>query len=310
MAKKMGLGRGLSAILPDVEEVVESVGHQLPTMTVPADAVVELNLGDIDPNRDQPRKKFDEEALAQLADSIRHSGVLSPILVARDGSRYTIIAGERPVYSEKDVLEAMDTSNDFRLLYGEVQRLLGRSLNTEELKILLSFVHYLGLPTEVISVLVSYCKDRARQRGSLRNPSLRTIEKEAYQWAEAGIDTLEAAGAYIQSQNFRASRLHELMNTLQIRGRNLTPAEERYALSWLDMGFTMDVIAIAYERTCLNTGGMNWPYMNKILQSWNESGFKTADQVRSGDRKPGTQNATRQLDADEQAAIAKMLQGV
>ncbi|MBR5560495.1 MAG: ParB/RepB/Spo0J family partition protein [Clostridia bacterium] len=95
MAKKMGLGRGLSAILPDVEEVVESVDHQLPTTIVPTDAVVELNLGDIDPNRDQPRKKFDDEALSQLADSIRHSGVLSPILVARSGDRYTIIAGER-----------------------------------------------------------------------------------------------------------------------------------------------------------------------------------------------------------------------
>ena len=95
MAKKMGLGRGLSAILPDVEEVVESVDHQMPTTIVPTDAVVELNLGDIDPNRDQPRKKFDDEALSQLADSIRHSGVLSPILVARSGERYTIIAGER-----------------------------------------------------------------------------------------------------------------------------------------------------------------------------------------------------------------------
>ena len=116
--------------------------------------------------------------------------------------------------------------------------------------------------------------------------------------------------AYIQAQQVRNTRLGRLKELLQIRGRNLTPAEERYALSWLDMGFTMDVIAIAYERTCLNTGGMNWPYMNKILQSWNESGFKTADQVRSGDHKPGTKNATRQLDADEQAAIAKMLQGV
>ena len=95
MAKKMGLGRGLSAILPDVEEVVESVGHQLPTTIVPTDAVVELNLGDVDPNRNQPRKRFDDAALASLADSIRHSGVLSPILVARSDDRYTIIAGER-----------------------------------------------------------------------------------------------------------------------------------------------------------------------------------------------------------------------
>ena len=96
MAKKMGLGRGLSAILPDVEEVVESVDQVSENPApVPADAVVELSVGDIDPNRNQPRKKFDDDALLALADSIRHNGVLSPILVARDGRRYTIIAGER-----------------------------------------------------------------------------------------------------------------------------------------------------------------------------------------------------------------------
>lgn len=97
MAKKMGLGRGLSAILPDVEEVVESVdavgsGEQAP---VPVGSVVDIPVGDIDPNRSQPRKHFDDDALLALADSIRHSGVISPILVARDGRRYTIIAGER-----------------------------------------------------------------------------------------------------------------------------------------------------------------------------------------------------------------------
>lgn len=220
------------------------------------------------------------------------------------------VPGERPSYSEKDVIEAMDHSSEFRLLYGEVQRLLGRNLNTEELKILLSFVHYLGLPTEVISVLVSYCKDRARQRGNLRNPSLRTIEKEAYRWAEEGIDTLEAAAAYIHTQNVRASRLSQLMNTLQIRGRTLTQAEERYAQIWLEMGFDMDAIAMAYERTCLNTGGMNWPYMNKILQRWNEANLKTVSAIQSGDRKSADKNGPRQLDADEQAAIARMLQEV
>ena len=97
MAKKMGLGRGLSAILPDVEDVVESVEAAPSSLhtSVPADAVVELPVEDIDPNRLQPRKNFDDEALIALADSIRASGVLSPILVAREGSRYTIIAGER-----------------------------------------------------------------------------------------------------------------------------------------------------------------------------------------------------------------------
>ncbi len=97
MAKKMGLGRGLSAILPDVEEVVESV-EAVETgkpAILPTDAVAEIPVGEIDPNRNQPRKNFDDDALLALAESIRHSGVLSPILVARDGARYTIIAGER-----------------------------------------------------------------------------------------------------------------------------------------------------------------------------------------------------------------------
>ncbi len=219
-----------------------------------------------------------------------------------------ILAGERPNYSENDVLDAMEQDMDFRSLYGEVQRLLGRNLNTEELKILLGFVRYLGLPGDVISLLVCYCKERARKRGSLRNPSLRTIEKEAYQWAEQGIDTLEAASAYIQTQNHRESQMTSLMSLLQIRGRNLTAAEERYAGAWLTMGFDADAIREAYERTCLNTGGLNWAYMNKILTRWQQAGFHTLEQVRAGDQKNLPKGASGQLGAAELEAIQNILQ--
>lgn len=218
-----------------------------------------------------------------------------------------IIPGQRPVYDERDVLNAMDADHDFRLLYGEVQRLLGRTLNTEELKILLSFIRYLGFPVEVISLLVCYCKERGRQKGNLRNPSLRTIEKEAYHWAEMGIDTLEEAAAYIQNQNLRNSRLSNLMRLLQIRGRNLTQAEERYAAGWLEMGLSDELISMAYEKTCINTGNMNWPYMNKILTSWHSAGYQTAEQVRLGDRKSDGKTGKRQLDAEEKEAIARLL---
>jgi len=220
-----------------------------------------------------------------------------------------IAPGERPQYSEGDVLEAMDRDVDFRSLYGEIQRLLGRSLNTEELKILLGFVRYLGMSADVISVLVCYCKDRARQKGR-RTPSLRAIEKEAYAWAERGIDTVEEAAAFIQTQNVRNSRLQKLMNILQIRGRNLTGAEERYAQSWLDMGFEDAVISMAYERTCLNTGGLNWAYMNKILQRWHAGNLHSADAVQSGDRKNPPKGASGELGAAELEAIQKMFQEV
>ena len=218
-----------------------------------------------------------------------------------------IMAGERPTYSEHDVLLAGDTDASFRSLCGEVQRLMGRTLNTEELKILLGFIRYLGLPADVISVLVCYCKDRARLKGSLRNPSLRTIEKEAYAWAERGIDTLEEAAAFIQGQNAKNSRMSKLLEILQIRGRSLTAAEERYAAGWLELGFDDAAFAMAYERTCLNTGGLSWAYMNKILQRWHEAGLHTAEAIGSGDRKPTPKGASGELGQAEMEAIARVL---
>ena len=218
-----------------------------------------------------------------------------------------LIVGERPQYSETDVLSAMDTDSSFRGLYGEIQRLLGRTLNTEEMKILLGFIRYLGLPGDVISVLVCYCKERARQKGSLRNPSLRTIEKEAYVWAENGIDTMEEAVAYMRKQNMRRSRLGQLMEALQIRGRSLTPGEEKYAQQWLDWGFELETVKLAYERTCLNTGGLSWAYMNKILSRWQEKGLLTLEQVQSRDTKPQIKGASGQLGDAELEAIQKVL---
>ena len=218
------------------------------------------------------------------------------------------LPGEQPQYTEVDVLKAMDTDMDFRSLYGEVQRLLGKHLNTEELKILLSFERYLGLAPEVISLLIYYCIDRARKMGKTRNPSLRTIEKEAYKWAENGIDTMEEAAAYVKRQQLRFSQAGRIMEILQIRGRNLTTPEARYIKQWLEQGFDEETIGMAYEKSCLNTGGLAWPYMNKILSSWHQQGLHTAKQVQSGDRKPVVpKGASGELGDAELAAIQRLM---
>ena len=103
------------------------------------------------------------EAALQLSQSRIScaSATLRQLGLWPEEKKVNVISGERPQYTEQDVLTAMDSSKSFQALYGEVQRVLGRTLNTEELKILLGFTHYLGLPTEVISLLVCYCKERA-----------------------------------------------------------------------------------------------------------------------------------------------------
>ena len=101
MAKKLGLGRGLDALLGGAVEETAVAAEKAAAAPVEhqrvqaGDAVVQLRLSDIDPNRDQPRRRFDEAALQELADSIKAVGVIQPILVRKEGDRYTIIAGER-----------------------------------------------------------------------------------------------------------------------------------------------------------------------------------------------------------------------
>lgn len=91
-ANNRGLGRGLGALLGDLEQESEAL---ISPETRAEDRVTQIPLTQIDPNREQPRKQFDEEALSELADSIGALGVIQPIIVRENGARFAIIAGER-----------------------------------------------------------------------------------------------------------------------------------------------------------------------------------------------------------------------
>lgn len=93
--RKGGLGRGLGALLGDIEE--ESVMNSAPESTS------EIMLADIYPNPDQPRKNFDKDALSALTESIKKHGVITPLVVTPDSDgRYMIIAGERRYRAAKE----------------------------------------------------------------------------------------------------------------------------------------------------------------------------------------------------------------
>lgn len=79
--KKMGLGRGLDALLPETNNLENMVSM--------------IAITELDRNPDQPRREFDEEALQTLADSMKEAGVLQPLLVVERNGRYRIVAGER-----------------------------------------------------------------------------------------------------------------------------------------------------------------------------------------------------------------------
>ena len=93
--KKSGLGKGLGALIPEAAVAEKPATKKEVEKSEENSAGSLIKISKIEPNRDQPRKNFDKEALEALSDSIRQHGVISPITVQKKGDRYIIIAGER-----------------------------------------------------------------------------------------------------------------------------------------------------------------------------------------------------------------------
>ena len=96
--KKKGLGKGLDSLIPDnkpAKKNTETVQKAEEKKEEMKDGVQMMKISMIEPNREQPRKKFEEDALLELADSIKLHGVLQPLLVRKIKDYYEIIAGER-----------------------------------------------------------------------------------------------------------------------------------------------------------------------------------------------------------------------
>jgi ParB family chromosome partitioning protein len=98
MAKLRGLGKGLDVLLAS-NEIAQ--GELNSSALVNGAVLQEIELSKIRPGKYQPRQMFDEVELQELADSIKHSGVIQPIVVRKDGSSYEIIAGERRYRASK-----------------------------------------------------------------------------------------------------------------------------------------------------------------------------------------------------------------
>ena len=108
-AKRKGLGKGINNLIPETdvirstpkkktekkEVVKEVVKEVIKEVKVPVPGDTMMKISDIEPNREQPRKNFDKEALQELADSIKQFGIIQPIVVQKKDDYYEIIAGER-----------------------------------------------------------------------------------------------------------------------------------------------------------------------------------------------------------------------
>jgi len=182
-------------------------------------------------------------------------------------------------YTEHEVKNEILSGSDFSIVVDETQRRLGKILSPDDLMRLYGIYDNLRLPPEVILLLITHCIKESSITGDGRAPSIRYIEKAAYTWEREGIFSLERAEEYLKGVEARKSARGEVKSVLHIKDREFSATEKRYVESWIEMGFEPGAIAIAYDKTIVKTGGLTWPYIDKIMSSWHNKGIHTADEI-------------------------------
>ena len=229
--------------------------------------------------------KRSEGEISLAADTLRRLGLL--------GESSFPMADELPEYGAEEITAKSKSDGNFEFLVFEAERALGKMLSTNDLKILLGIYDHLGLPAEVIVLLINHCVEvYQKEHGEGRLPTMRGIEKEAWHWIRTEVLTLDMAEAHIMREAQKDDKAQQLMAVLQIRGRALTTSERKYIDSWLDMGFSPEALAIAYDRTVISTGKLVWKYMDKIVSSWHEKNLHTVQEIDAGDARAQKSAAT------------------
>ncbi|MFR0798646.1 MAG: DnaD domain-containing protein [Oscillospiraceae bacterium] len=193
---------------------------------------------------------------------------------------------ERPAYSREDVARKLEQDASFSALLREVERKLG-PLSTPSVGKLLGLYEDLGLPADVLFLLVNHCIARhAAQYGAGRLPTMRRIEQEGYVWARKGLLSSTSANDYLNALHAREQKYPAYMAVLQLGERKPSPSEEKYLAAWVDMGFPAETVALAYDKTVLRCHEFKWAYCNGILKRWHEKGLHTPAETAAENAAP------------------------
>lgn len=184
---------------------------------------------------------------------------------------------ERPSYESAEIDAAAAVNKEVEYLFKEAEKILDKILSPSDFELIYSFVDWLGLPVEVVIMLLRFAKSRGKT-------GKRYLETVAIDWADKGIDTFESAEEYIREIELKLSNEGKIRGILGIYDRALTQTEKKYIKAWtFEKDIPAELVAEAYDRTVSATGKLSWAYMNKILMGWFDSGVKTIDEAREKD---------------------------
>ena len=212
------------------------------------------------------------------------------------------ISVKLPSPSMSEISEALENDKEFSSLCKQLQTVLGDFGFSIQSAIYLMLRGY-GLAADMVFILVNYCVQRDKKAAAF----MLGVAKD---WYKKDITTHESAYEYIDSHNKTEKIYQAFKLETGMSAPKATPTQENYFAEWDKMGFDVEMMVLAYNRTVDKTGKINFNYTNKILQGWHENGLKTPEDVEKfekqySDKKKQAKKGERSYDVEKAKRDAK-----
>ncbi len=194
---------------------------------------------------------------------------------------YQIIKPEKAPELEPEAWAQRLEGEDIRFLFQQAENILGHTPTHMEQKELVDLLDWFAFPLDSVLMLLQYCKTTKRR-------GVRSIHAVAVEWAKLGISSYEQVEEYISRHLAQYDHEAQIKDAFHLRD-GLSEKQKKYVANWFGpLGFTIEMVKLAGDRTLDRTNSLNFDYMNSILESWKKKGISTPKQAME-ERRPQAQ---------------------
>lgn len=216
------------------------------------------------------------------SDAAKHEAVQPAVTVPERNTAVAKLTSDTQ-FPPKEIANAVNSDRALRYLYETFERHAGRPTKHSERNTLMVITEEVGVPVEVAVMMVEYCFSIDRATPAY----MKSVAKD---WYESGIDTIAKAEERIAGLKVRNS-LEGRLRTKFGMATAFSAKQKEFIAAWAELDISDELIDEAYERTLNGAGKLSFPYMDKILRSWVEKGYTTAEQVNA-EKPSGTGTAS------------------
>ena len=215
-----------------------------------------------DNNSDKETKRESKQTAEEIAKDVNENK-----------KRFVLTKPQRPDYVF--TAQRLAEDEDLKILVNEAQTALGKTLSNSDISMLLMLKDTCGLPLDVIIMLIQYTI-------SIDKANIRTIERIGIQWADAGVQSVEAADEKIRQANLSSKNYSIVKSAFGLSNPGSPTAKQlEYCNKWItEWKFSPDMLREAYERCVDTKGSMKFNYIDGILKRWHNEGIMNLNDLK------------------------------